>query len=129
MTSLSAVQRVLIIEDCVEDDLLLELAFEEQAPEVQVKVVSDGASAVACCQSPEPPQLVLLDLHLPGQMGWEVLAQLRAAAAGPFQVVCYSSYAHPAEVQAVLDQGAVAYLERPWELEGFSALVRALLAR
>ncbi|MFB9992665.1 response regulator [Deinococcus oregonensis] len=127
MTATAAVRRVLIIEDCVQDALLLGLAFEDHAPDVQVQVVSDGASGVAYCQSLEPPQVVL-DLHLPGQTGVEILIQLRRQATAPFQVICWSSHAHPAEIQAVLDQGAVAYLEKPRGIEGFSALVSTLLA-
>ncbi|MFB9991542.1 response regulator [Deinococcus oregonensis] len=122
-----AVSRVLVIEDSLEDALLLALAFEEEAPEVQVHQVSDATSAVAYCQSLEAPQVVLLDLHLPGMTGIEMLIQLQQEVAAPLQVVCWSSHAHPGERQAVLDQGAVAYLEKPQGIEGFSALVRALL--
>ncbi|MFB9993358.1 response regulator [Deinococcus oregonensis] len=122
-----AVRRVLLIEDSLEDALLLALAFEEEAPEVRVYRVSDGASAVAYCQSPEAPQVILLDLHLPGITGIEILAQLQREVVTPLQVVCWSSHAHPGERQAVLDQGAVAYLEKPREIEGFSALVHTLL--
>ncbi|UQN05421.1 response regulator [Deinococcus sp. QL22] len=122
-----AVHRVLIIEDCVEDALLLGLAFEDYAPDVEVQAVSDGASGVASCQSLEPPHIVVLDLHLPGQTGLEILTQLRLHAPAPVRVVCWSSHAHPAEVQAVLQHGAVAYLEKPRELAGYQQLVQTLL--
>ncbi|MFB9991382.1 response regulator [Deinococcus oregonensis] len=128
LTSRASVRRVLIIEDCVEDALLLGLAFEEQAPEVQVQVVRDGASGVACFQSLEAPEMVLLDLHLPGQMSVEILTQLQQSAATPFQAVCWSSCAHPAAVQTMLDHGAVAYLEKPREAAGFAQIVHSLLA-
>ncbi|MFB9990501.1 response regulator [Deinococcus oregonensis] len=120
-------RRVLIIEDCVEDTLLLGLAFEEHAPEVQVEMVSDGASALARWKSSDPPQVVLLDLHLPGQTGLEILTQLRRHTAVPFHVVCWSSHAHPTEVQAALDHGAVAYFEKPREVAGFEQMVQTLL--
>ncbi|THF70225.1 response regulator [Deinococcus sp. Arct2-2] len=127
MTAAAVVRRVLIIEDCVEDALLLGLAFEDHAPGVEVQAVSDGASGVAYCQSPDPPQVVVLDLHLPGQTGLEILMQLRLQASVPVQVVCWSSHAHPAEVQAILDHGAVAYVEKPKEVTGFGQLVQSLL--
>ncbi|WP_019011453.1 response regulator [Deinococcus aquatilis] len=119
------VRRVLIIEDCLEDALLLGLAFEDHAPEVQVEAISDGATALAYVQSAEPPQVVVLDLHLPGQTGVEVLKQLQEVA-GAVQVVCWSSHAHPKEVEAVLACGA-AYLEKPREITGFGRLVQTLL--
>jgi CheY-like chemotaxis protein len=105
------VRRVLIIEDCVEDALLLGLAFEDHAPEVHVEAVSDAESGLICCQSSEPPQLVVLRVQVPL----------------PLRVVCWSSHAHPAEVQAVLEHGAVAYLEKPREITGFGRLVHTLL--
>lgn len=121
------VRRVLIIEDCVEDALLLGLAFEDHAPEVHVEAVSDAESGLVCCQSSEPPQLVVLDLHLPRQTGMEILSELRVQVPLPLRVVCWSSHAHPAEVQAVLEHGAVAYLEKPREITGFGRLVQTLL--
>lgn len=121
------IRRVLIIEDCVEDALLLGLAFEDHVPEVQVAAVSDAESGLIYCQSSEPPQLVVLDLHLPRQTGVEVLTALRMQVVVPFLVVCWSSHAHPAEVQAVLEHGAAAYLEKPREMSGFGRLVQTLM--
>jgi CheY-like chemotaxis protein len=120
------VRRVLIIEDCLEDALLLGLAFEDHAPEIHVEAVLDAESALFYCQSSEPPQLVVLDLHLPGRTGLEVLAELRMQVVVPFLVVCWSSHAHPKEVEAVLAHGA-AYLEKPREIAGFGQLVQTLL--
>ncbi|UQN10100.1 response regulator [Deinococcus sp. QL22] len=128
MTPARVVRRVLIIEDCVEDALLLGLAFEDHAPDVQVEAVSDGASALAYVQATDPPQVVVLDLHLPGQTGVEILTQLLLQAETPVQVVCWSSHAHPAEVQAILEHGAVAYVEKPRGDAGFGQIVQTVLA-
>ncbi|MFB9991150.1 response regulator [Deinococcus oregonensis] len=124
----TSVRRVLIVEDSLEDRLLLEVAFAEQAPDVEVYSVTDGAAAVAQGLLQDPAPLVVLDMHLPHLAGWEVLAQLRLHAGPSLQVVCWSSHAHPAEVQAVLDQGALAYLEKPVGLTGFFDLVETILA-
>lgn len=122
------VRRVLIVEDSLEDRLLLELAFAEQAPDIEVCSVIDGQAALAQGWLSDPMPLVVLDMHLPQAAGPEVLAQLRDQAGPSLQVVCWSSHAHPAEVQAVLEQGAVAYLEKPVGLTGFLDLVKTILA-
>lgn len=122
------VRRVLIIEDSLEDALLLGLAFEDQAPDIQVDAVSDGDSALARCQAPDPPDLVVLDMHILGQTALEILTQLQQQCLVPVQVVCWSSHAHPADVQAVLEQGAATYLEKPREGAGFEQIVQTLLA-
>ncbi|WP_245556459.1 response regulator [Deinococcus aquatilis] len=122
------VRRVLIVEDSLEDTMLLELAFAEQAPDVEVCSAIDGTSALAQGWLRHPVPLVVLDMHLPHEAGSEVLAQLRRQAGPSLQVVCWSSHAHPTEVQAVLDQGAVAYLEKPVGLTGFFDLVKTILA-
>ncbi|UQN04906.1 response regulator [Deinococcus sp. QL22] len=121
------IRQVLIVEDSAADTLLLEMAFAEQAPDVEVHSVIDGTTAVARCLSSDPPQLVVLDMHLPGEAGWDVLASLRRNVGASLQVVCWSSHAHPDEVQAVLDQGALAYLEKPLGLTGFADLVDTIL--
>lgn len=128
MTPAPRVCRVLIIEDSLEDALLLGLAFEDHAPEVHVESVSDGERGIALCQAPDPPDLVVLDMHILGQTALEILIQLRQHCSAPVQVVCWSSHAHPADVQAVLEHGAVTYLEKPREVASFEQFVHTVLA-
>ena len=100
----TAVRRVLVIEDSAPDALLLELAFEELAPGVQVHLAHDGEEALHALATLPEPDLVLLDLHLPGRDGLELLALLRARLGDAARVVCWSSRAQPREEGEHRDQ-------------------------
>jgi CheY-like chemotaxis protein len=65
--------RVLVVEDDVETALGMSRLLVTSGHEVQV--APDGASAVRAAQS-KPPDVVLLDIGLPGMDGYQVAEQL-----------------------------------------------------
>ena len=66
----------------------------------------------------EPPDLVLLDLHLPGMSGLEVLAALRAdERTSAIPVAALSADATRATIERTLDAGITAYLTKPLNVE------------
>ncbi|MCZ6830244.1 MAG: response regulator, partial [Gammaproteobacteria bacterium] len=91
-------------------------------PEAQVREASNGIQAVSMATE-EPPELILLDIRMPGMDGIEVASQLQAMEDSPAVVFCtaYDSYALDA-----LEQQAVAYLLKPVREEQLrSAIDRA----
>jgi len=77
---------ILLVEDSPDDaDLMIE-ALREGALESRVSVVDDGVDAIAYLRrqgvfaSAAPPDLILLDLHLPRMNGHEVLAEIKQDA-------------------------------------------------
>lgn len=121
-------RRILVVEDSHADALLLELAFQEIAPHVHIDVVHDGEDALPAFQSHPPPDLVLLDLHLPRVDSLELLAHLRACAGPGVRLVLWSSLAQPREVETAYASGATAYLEKPIGQDDLLRLARRLLS-
>ena len=74
-----------------------------------------------------PPDLVILDLSLPGMSGLEVCRRLRRWYAGP--VLVLSVRDGDADKVAALDLGADDYLTKPFSAPELLARVRALLRR
>jgi DNA-binding response OmpR family regulator len=72
--------------------------------------------------------LVLLDLMLPGQTGFEVLKNLRAFGL-PVPVMILSALSDPATVVQGLDLGAVDYLRKPFDFDELLARIRILQRR
>jgi len=70
---------VLLVEDNRDDAAQMIEALEEGELETRVTVVEDGESAIAHLRRPgeTPPDLILLDLHLPRKSGHEVLAVIK----------------------------------------------------
>jgi DNA-binding NarL/FixJ family response regulator len=91
----------------------------------EVTTTSNGLDTMAKLRS-EPPDLLLLDLGLPGMSGLEVLQAIKAEKL-PTKVLVYSGICEPNTLRACLDLGAGGYLEKtaPFDLIG-DAIARVL---
>lgn len=117
--------RLLLVEDdeLLGDAIRVALAHEHYA----VEWVRDGLAADRVLRG-EPYDLVLLDLHLPGRAGLELLKSLRAAGnAVPVLILTARDTVRDRVIG--LDAGADDYLVKPFELDELTARVRALLRR
>ena len=92
----------------------------------QVLAAEDGESALAQAEE-QPPDLVVLDVMLPGLDGLTVCQRLRAASAAPILMLTAKDTV-PDRV-AGLDRGADDYLVKPFALDELLARARALLRR
>jgi two-component system response regulator MprA len=93
----------------------------------QVSVARDGHAALAEARR-TGPDLVVLDLMLPGLDGIDVCRRLRESAQGPLVLMLTARDATPDRVRG-LDAGADDYLVKPFAYEELLARVRALLRR
>lgn len=115
---------VLIVED--EDNLAEALSFNLTRQGYQVVTERDGYGALRRMES-DDPQLVILDIMLPGLDGFEVCRRVRTRSNVPIMMLT----ARAEEVDRVLglEIGADDYLTKPFSLREFEARVRALLRR
>lgn len=124
---MGSMARVLVADD--EDDIrvLVTLAVRKARCTV-VASVADGTHALAAARA-EVPDLVVLDVSMPGATGLEVCAALRAepATAG-CKVLLLSAGASPDDIARGLEAGADAYLPKPFTVAGLVAQVRELTA-
>jgi DNA-binding response OmpR family regulator len=120
--------RVLVADD--EDDIraLVALAVTKAGCTV-ITSVADGAAALAAARA-EVPDLVVLDVSMPGATGLEVCAALRAdPATAHIRVLLLSAGASVDDVARGLSAGADAYLAKPFAVAGLVRQVRELLVR
>jgi len=117
-------QRILIVEDEVEiaDYLRRGLAFEGFV----VEVAGDGHAALAAARE-RPPDVVVLDLMLPGLDGMEVAQRLRAGSSVP--IIMLTARDSVADRVAGLERGADDYLVKPFAFEELLARIRVQLRR
>jgi two-component system response regulator MprA len=91
-----------------------------------VHVAEDGPQALEIARQ-EPPDLVLLDVMLPGMDGLEVCRRLRRGTSMPILMLTARD-AVPDRI-AGLDSGADDYLVKPFDFDELLARIRALLRR
>lgn len=105
--------RVLVVEDCPDtrDSLGMLLTCWGH----QVDLAADGVTALATAAL-NPPDVVLLDIGLPGMSGWEVAQHLRAAFTGrPVVLVALTGYGQEHDRQHARDVGCDLHLLKPVE--------------
>ena len=91
-----------------------------------VETVSDGRTALDRALA-EPPDLVVLDLMLPGLDGLEVCRRLRALA--PVPIVILTARGQESDRIVGLELGADDYVAKPFSTKELVARVRAVLRR
>jgi DNA-binding response OmpR family regulator len=116
--------RILIVEDDERIRSSTRLALEDEG--YAVDDVASGEDAVARFAE-EPPDLVLIDLMLPGMDGFETCRSLRRNSSVPIIMVTARSDTH--DVVAGLEAGADDYVTKPFVAKELAARIRALLRR
>jgi signal transduction histidine kinase len=116
---------VLIVDDFEDTLALYEALLTEDGH--RVRVSSNGTDALAQVDEREP-ELVLLDVSMPGLGGVEVLRRLRARrGGGPAVIMLTAARREPDSIEAGLKEGADAYLTKPIDSRELLARVRAAL--
>jgi two-component system response regulator BaeR len=116
--------KILIVED--EPKLAALLADYLKAASYQTQIIGDGREVVPAVRA-APPDLILLDLMLPGRDGLEVCRELRTFSEVPIVMVT----ARVEEIDRLLglEIGADDYICKPFSPREVVARVRAILRR
>ena len=117
-------ERVLLVEDDVE--LRRSIALVLSASGMSVTEVADGAAAIEQFD-PEGTDVVILDLMLPSQNGFEVCRQIRRSS--PVPIVMVTAMDSAEDIVRGLESGADDYVVKPFEAAVLLARLRAVLRR
>ncbi|NTU72387.1 MAG: response regulator transcription factor [Coriobacteriia bacterium] len=116
--------RILVIDD--EEQIRRALKSVLQARHYEVDTASTAEDGIALTAE-RTPDLVILDLTLPGMSGFEACRQLRGWYEGP--VLVLSVLSSDSDKIDALDLGADDYLTKPFSTGELLARIRALLRR
>lgn len=98
-------------------------------PDLRLLSAPDGHVGLSLARS-QPPEVILMDLNLPGMSGFEVLAQLRRdPATRAIPVIALTANAMPHDVERGLAAGFDRYLTKPIEIGKFNEAIDGVLAQ
>jgi CheY-like chemotaxis protein len=124
---------VLLVEDDPGDVLMTREAFEEHKVRNNLRVVSDGAEALAFVRregefSGAPrPDLILLDLNLPKRDGREVLSEIKSDPdLREIPIVVLTTSSAEADILSSYRLHANAYVTKPVDFERFISAVKQI---
>jgi len=124
---MTSAARVVVIED--DPDILELIEYNLRREGFRVATATGGRSGLAAIAR-EKPDLVLLDLLLPGLNGLDVCRRLRAdAATRDLPVIMVTARGEESDVVLGLGVGADDYVHKPFSPKELVARVRALLRR
>ncbi|MBQ0042099.1 MAG: response regulator transcription factor [Lachnospiraceae bacterium] len=117
-------QKILIVDDDNNIAELISLYLTKECYDVMI--VNDGEAAVVAHKSYQP-DMILLDLMLPGMDGYQVCREIRAKSDTP--IIMLSAKGEVFDKVLGLELGADDYMEKPFDSKELVARVKAVLRR
>jgi len=124
---------ILLVEDSPADAHLTLRALEDASTMYVVRVVQDGVEALKFLRRQSPhdaaprPDIILLDLNLPGMDGKELLTEIKSdELLLDIPVVVLSSSANPDDINYAYRHHVACYITKSTQLEPYMAAVRTL---
>ena len=122
---MSGNRRVLVTDD---EEYLIELLDVNLKPAgFEVLKAYDGEEGLNKAIT-ERPDLMILDVRMPGMDGYEVCRRLKANdATKDIPILMLSAYVQEADIKKGLSLGAVAYLKKPFNVQDLIRTVKQIL--
>lgn len=118
-------KKILIVDD--DPHLLLGLAPRLKASSYSVVTAADAISAIAVARN-EAPDLIILDLGLPGGDGFVVMERIKnLATLASIPIIVLSAWDPAGNRKRSLDAGAVAFFQKPPDNHEFLTAIRQAL--
>jgi two-component system, chemotaxis family, response regulator Rcp1 len=122
---------ILLVEDSPSDASLTIHSFKNSPQPYQIHWVEDGETAMAFiqqqgdyAQSPQP-DLILLDLNLPGMHGREVLKAIKANLQyRHIPVIVFTTSEQESDIRLAYELDANCYLAKPTDLQRFARVIQ-----
>jgi CheY-like chemotaxis protein len=122
------VPRILYVEDNDDNLYMLMLRFETLAG-YEIISASDGAEGVAKATA-EKPDLILMDLNLPGIDGWEASRRLKAdPATRDIPIIALTAHAMTGDREKALAAGADDFDTKPVQFDRLLGKIEKALAK
>ena len=121
-------RRVLLVDDDMRN--LFALSKVLRGWGLQVNMAQDGPKALKMLADDEAPELVLMDIMMPGMDGYETIRAIRAQPHfASLPIIALTAKAMRGDREKCLEMGASDYLSKPIDTDKLAALMRVWLQR
>ena len=118
---------ILLVEDNAGDAVLIRQILAEASVPVNLHIVRDGEQALTLLSDAHfQPSLIILDLNIPRITGTALLERWKSQK---IPVVVFSSSLNDAERARVLELGAREFIQKPTDVDAFTAVVCDIVER
>jgi two-component system, OmpR family, response regulator MtrA len=119
--------RIVVADD--DEDIRDLVSFKLRQSGHEVTAVADGAAALAACRA-ERPELVLLDVMMPGMSGLDAAQALRRdPETSGLPIIMLTARAQDSDIEQGFEHGVDDYVTKPFSPRDLAARVTAVLDR
>jgi CheY-like chemotaxis protein len=119
------VARILVVEDSPDNMKLFRTLLTLKGHEVTGLAGGEGLLETIARVDPE---LVLMDIQLPGKDGFALLSEIRESPNRGVRVLALTAHAMSGDRERAMEAGFDGYITKPIEIRGFPELVKRALA-
>ncbi len=108
-----AIEFLLVDDDTDDSDLIFEV-LKEVDSDVQYTYAMEGPEALSMLEKAYTPDIIFLDINMPGMNGWQCLTKLKSnERSKDIPVIMYSTSSYPHEIEKAFQLGALAFFTKP----------------
>ena len=125
------IRSFLLVDDDADDAGIFCEAMAETHPEIECNWATDGKDALNKLNNNliSKPDLIVMDINMPGMNGWECLTKLKADNAyKDIPVVVYSTSSHKRNTEIAKDLGALSFFVKPDNYTLLRGLIQQLVS-
>jgi len=117
---------ILVVDDMSQIRNILSFSLRKEGYEI--KVASNGIDALKYALGDKPPDLIILDIMMPGMDGYEVIKKIRASdTTKDIPIIFLTAKAQKKDVQKGIEVGCNDYVVKPFKMDDLRQKIAALL--
>lgn len=112
--------KILLVDD--ERDFVQTLSDRLKLRSIKTDIAYDGESALECVQQDDPPEVIILDIQMPGINGVETLQRVKKTNPD-IEVIIITGHVDEDDRKTCLSAGAFAYIQKPLDINELSMVL------